>query len=227
MAVEAKRGCGYRKVGGLYLVGNYISVPCDRLPYPIHECPVCGAGIHFTRGITRINPLKLFGNHDDILAHTSMVTSPACHDKIRPCFMCDPTDDPAYIMFVGERYYPTVEDFSIEAQVMGVSKRIPGNSIPKDLLVGKTIIYLAHPKACKVREPAGVMQEAMAILDNQQARLCDAEQEKPKPAIFSAFIPQRLEKICWQSDYTSENIERHKRRGIDLVPVPDNDLDHK
>lgn len=34
MAQESKRGCGYRKVGGTYLVGNYISVPCDRLPYP-------------------------------------------------------------------------------------------------------------------------------------------------------------------------------------------------
>src|SRR5260370_22228167 len=41
MAVEAKRGCGYRKAGGLYLVGGGIGLPCDRLPYEIHECPCC------------------------------------------------------------------------------------------------------------------------------------------------------------------------------------------
>lgn len=34
MASETKRGCGYRKVGGMYLVGDYIRVPCDRLPFP-------------------------------------------------------------------------------------------------------------------------------------------------------------------------------------------------
>lgn len=30
MACEPKRGCGYRKVGGIYLVGGGIGVPCDR-----------------------------------------------------------------------------------------------------------------------------------------------------------------------------------------------------
>jgi len=59
MAQESKRGCGYRKVGGLYLVGDGIFVPCDRLPYLLETCPVCGHGIHFTRSMTEINPLKL------------------------------------------------------------------------------------------------------------------------------------------------------------------------
>jgi len=45
MAIKAKRGCGYRKIGGLYLVGNYIPVACDRLPMPIGACPVCGQGL--------------------------------------------------------------------------------------------------------------------------------------------------------------------------------------
>jgi len=32
------------------LVGNYISIPCDRLPFPLDVCPVCGHGIKLGRG---------------------------------------------------------------------------------------------------------------------------------------------------------------------------------
>lgn len=39
MAVETKRGCGYRKIGGLYLVAGNLSEPCDRLPWPLHVYP--------------------------------------------------------------------------------------------------------------------------------------------------------------------------------------------
>lgn len=50
MAVEAKRGCGYRRVGGLYVVGGGLSAPCDRMPFPLERCRHCGGGIKFTRG---------------------------------------------------------------------------------------------------------------------------------------------------------------------------------
>ena len=32
MAIEGKRGCGYRKVNALYLCGGCLDTPCDRLP---------------------------------------------------------------------------------------------------------------------------------------------------------------------------------------------------
>ena len=35
MAIEAPRGCGYRKVGGLYMCGGGIPIHCDRLPYEL------------------------------------------------------------------------------------------------------------------------------------------------------------------------------------------------
>jgi len=44
--------------------------------------------------------------------------------------------------------------------------------------------------------------------------------------IFCAFIPRRVEKLVWDSEYTPENIEKHKKRGIDLIPVPSGDKDH-
>ena len=215
MAIEGKRGCGYRRVGGLYLVGGSISKPCDRLPYPLETCPVCGAGIKITRGFTRVIPSQLFGQHHD------------CHDKHRPCFMCDPKDEPAFILGVGERYYKSTGDFMAEANEMGISKRIP--FVPKELELGITIVYLSHPKACEVRESA-LMQQAMAIVEGtetNQPKLLDAERVTKAPGIFSAFIPQRVEKLIWESQATPQELKKLAERGITPVVVPDGDADHK
>ncbi|GAI07703.1 unnamed protein product, partial [marine sediment metagenome] len=77
-----------------------------------------------------------------------------------------PRDEPAYIMLVGAGNYKTKEDFLDEAHRMGICKRIP--FIPKGLELGKTVVYLAHPKACEVKEPA-VLQQAMAIVEEAQS----------------------------------------------------------
>lgn len=58
---EPRRGCGYRKEGGLYLVGGGLSAPCGRLPIPLTVCPVCNGGIHPARGWTWVSPRALFG----------------------------------------------------------------------------------------------------------------------------------------------------------------------
>ena len=41
MAIEPRRGCGFRKTGGLYLVGDNQGQPCCRLPIILHVCPAC------------------------------------------------------------------------------------------------------------------------------------------------------------------------------------------
>jgi len=61
MAIEAKRGCGFRKINALYLCGSGISISCDRLPYLIEYCPTCGAGIKFTQGFTWVDWNSLAG----------------------------------------------------------------------------------------------------------------------------------------------------------------------
>lgn len=214
MAIEPVRGCGYRKINALYLVGDYISVPCDRLPYPLETCPTCGGGIKVSRGFTKINPLRLFGTHQD------------CQDRIRPCFMCDPKDEIAFIMLVGAGNYKTPADFQSEARRLGVSKRIP--FIPRELELGRTIIYLAHPKACEVTV-SPVMQQAMAIIkesETKQPRLMEAERNEKRLGIFSAFMPQRIEKLIWESQATPEEMESLEKRGITPVIVKNGDKDH-
>ncbi len=215
MAIEPKRGCGYRKVDGLYLEGVYIPVPCDRLPVELGACPVCGSGIHFTRAMIEINPLKLWGYHQP------------CGDHFRPCKVCDPPDELAYIMMVGSKFY-SPESFLEEANRLGISKRLP--FIPKKLIVGKTIVYLAHPQAVEVREPVA-LQQALAIVESQESsqnRLLEAEQKpKKKMGIFCAFIPHRIVQIVKESDATEERKAELAKRGITLVIVPDNDADHQ
>jgi len=172
MAVEARRGCGYRKVGCLYLVGGGIWVACDRLPYEVGPCPTCGEGVH-------------------------------CKDKF-PCHMCHPSDEPAFLLGVGEKYY-TPESFTFEAQTMGVSKLV--TFIPKKLKLGETWVYLLHKKG---------------IMAGQD------ENRKPihKMAVFAAFVPQRVEMPVWKSKLTKRKAKELEKRGITPVIIPDGDKDH-
>jgi len=226
MAVEERRGCGYRRVGGMYLCGEFLSAPCDRMPFPLTTCPVCGQGIKVSRGFTEVNPLKLWGPHDSATYDHNSGILYTCKDRVRPCLLCDPQDEPAYIMLVGAGNYKTKEDFLDEAHHMGISKRIP--FIPKGLELGKTVVYLAHPKACEVKEPA-VLQQAMAIVEEAQSnqpRLLETEKVSKALGIFCAFIPKRVEKLIWKSQATPEELEKLEKRGITPVPIPDGDKDH-
>ncbi|MBA7661638.1 hypothetical protein ES703_69658 [subsurface metagenome] len=228
MAIEQRRGCGYRRVGGMYLCGEYISAPCDRMPFPLTTCPVCGQGIKVSRGFTQVNPFRLWGNHDGqgVILEGDVGGTQICRDRIRPCHLCDPQDQAAYVMLVGAGNYNTPESFLEEAHHMGISKRIP--FIPKDLELGKTVVYLAHPQACEVREPIA-LQQALAIVegsDTNQPRLLETEKVSKALGIFCAFIPRRIERLIWESQASPEELEKLGKRGITPVIVPDEDKDH-
>lgn len=204
MAVEAIRGCGYRKVGGMYLVGGILNAPCDRLPIPLECCPVCGQGIKVGRGVTKINPHKLWGSHSD------------CKDAIRPCLVCDAPNKVAYIMGVGERYYKTPQDFINEGEALGVCKRIA--AIPKDLRIDKTVVYLAHPKAC-IKNGSGRTKKGQGKMLEYQL------------GVFCAFIPHKIEQLVWDKDLKGKRgralKKQLRKRRITPVPVPFGDKDHK
>lgn len=206
MAVEERRGCGYRKVGGLYLCGGLFWAACDRLPIEIGPCPVCGAGPRFTRAPMEINAYERWGKHEvgenfEYESRTHFPIYCACS----PCFVCQPPGGISYLWGVGEKYY-TPQEFVTEARTMGVSKRIP--HVPKNMVLGTTVMYLSHKKAI-------------------HAGTDDDGQDIWKPGVFCAFIPQRVEKLVWESEATEENLEALRKRGIAPIPIPDGDQDHK
>lgn len=193
--IEAKRGCGYRKVGGVYIVSSVGANVCDKLPIPLVVCPVCGQGIKVRRNVTGFEPFKFFGG-DHKVAGINI-----CLDRFPElCNICTPPQGKHYLLPVGKHFYPTPMDFIKESLEQGISKRLP--LIPKDFKLGETVIYLVHDLA--VKNPDGTFSVG----------------------IFSAFKPERIEKLIWQKDATEDILKKIEAKGWTPVVVPDGDLDH-
>jgi hypothetical protein len=222
VAVEPKRGCGYRKIGGYYLVGGGLSASCDRMPYPLDRCRMCGGGVKFTRGHTWLQPSFFLPIHDPSI----------CRDA-QPCPVCGPTTvgsiefGPHLLLWIGRGHY-TPESYLDESRRLGVSRRL--SAVPKGLVLGETWVLLAHLDA--VPPATGTctvcnFSEGLH-LPGATADVCSAYQRpKPSPGIFCAFIPRAVELVLQQSDATPERIEKERKRGVTVVAVPDDDPDHQ
>jgi hypothetical protein len=222
MAVEARRGCGFRKVGGLYLVGSGIGNACDRLPIPLEICPCCGHGIKATRGWTWVDIAGLVGG-DHLVPETRMVSVgggwAGYPDEEKETGNQIPCKCPAFcplchnvanmgkggLLWIGLQFYPTIEAFEIEARTLGVSRRI--TAVPRGFEVGKTWLLFAHARG--VIKPSGPLTAAYV------------------PAIFRVWKPERLERIYVESQRDSDAVKADIERGITPVYVPDNDKDHQ
>ncbi len=197
MAVEPKRGCGYRKVGGLYMCGSGHTAPCDRLPFELVTCLVCGSGIKFTRGFQWLEWAKYVGMHmDSETACIDPQLCPVCYPNIQP--------QPYGLMWIGESFY-TPAEFMSEAQKMGISRRIP--AIPRKFKLGETWVLCAHMMACGTRKN-------------------DQGVEFKVPGVLYVFRPSRFEKLIWQRDAKQELLEDLVKAGITPIVIPDGDLDH-
>jgi hypothetical protein len=225
MAVEAKRGCGHRKVGGLYLVSGDTFVYCDRLPFKLDVCPCCGGGIKQARGTTWIQPLDLFeGDHPTVHYWTNPTTGndeklasygcecltanpgcPVCFPSKVFSYFEDVNDDgsqtevlhgKAMLLWIGKQHYKTPADFMAEGVAQGISRRI--NAIPKDFKLGKTWVFLAHPEAI-----------------SENVKIDGGEVKSDKVAgIFTAFMPQVIERIVKQSDYDAWEYANNAKEGF-------------
>lgn len=247
MAVEKPRKCGFRKIGGLYLVGGELSAPCDRMPYLLETCPCCGGGIKQARSWTWIMPSKLFGYHN-----TSESALNTCDCSVR-CPMCYPDmifgpEGKATLLWVGSKHY-TVAEFLQEGAEQGVSKRI--NTIPRNFEIGSTWVFFAHPDAVSKRygdlDPGWTLPEQDSIFGPDDII--------EMPGIFCCFRPSRIDMIVKQSEYNVwwevgawiqcednppveevfnpdaieiyNRLQRDVNRRITLIPVPDDDPDHQ
>jgi len=205
MAVETRRACGYRRVGGLYLVAPPFTFTCDRGDMPLSVCPCCGAGVKQSRGWTWIEARKMLGIHrigeDQVL----------CPDCMQGCLLCLPPGPKSGLLWVGDRFYSPYS-FLEEARSLGISKRIV--AVPRGFEAGKTVVYLAHPKAVKKINKDFAFGE-------------DLEEDPGSPGIFAAFRPTAVEKIVNDVQAKDEEeMERLRERGITPVVVPSNDPDH-
>lgn len=188
--IEGSRGCGTRKEGGLYLVADGLAAPCGRLPIPLDVCPCCGEGIKPSRGWTWIDLQALSDPHP-------------CKANAAPalCATCPLGNPPrrAGLIWVGEAYYPTPEDFTREARDQGISRRIP--HVPRGFKTGKTWVALGHRKAIP-------------------------QEDTWKAGIFHLYRPTAIEYVV-TGDETQEDLEKMIRRGVTPVRIlnPQQDLD--
>lgn len=235
MAIEARRGCGFRKVGGLYLVSDGRGVVCDRLPISLEVCPTCGHGIKQARGWTWVDPAALVGG-----------VHPNCTDEF-PCPLCmaPHTLGPrAGLLWIGERFYRTVREFDREAAELGISRRI--GAVPRGFKCGETWVLFAHPKAIETPLNCGKCGALMtahrgekviaertattaAIVEQTGVELrCRCGNKVPAfcPGIFHVWRPQRIEVILLDSQRGSELAKEYGEKGITPVYVPDDDPDH-
>lgn len=189
---KIERLCGYRQVGGLYLVCNATGFSCDRLPFELEECLCCGGQWRFSRGVIKTNAAFLFkGRH--LLS---------CLDKF--CPICDPSDEIAGLMWVGENNY-TPKSFTEEAAKYGVSKRIA--KIPEFIRFGETWIFLAHRKAINNEKP-GIF---MAFVPQRLELI--AKESTATPEFVEKWEKKRVD-ICTvpdnDTDFTKSKKEEKK-----------------
>lgn len=189
---EGRRGCGWRKVGGLYLVSSGEVDTCARLPIPLATCPCCGRGMKPARGWTWVDG-------DELLR-----ASPECPDRgTKHCELCAIHNwirhglGQCGLIWIGETHYPTIGHFNREADEMGVSRRI--QHVPKKFVFGETIVLLAHKKAI-----IGEIEMGKEI--------------EYSPGIFRIFKPTAIERIVTGEESTDE-IDAMVKRGLTPVMI--------
>jgi len=189
--VEGIRGCGWRKLGGIYLVSDGPVEICGRLPALDRVCDCCGRNF--------IDPTI---NREWLEAKTlrSLVGSCKLGEECRRLCIVEKIlkeDIRSILIWVGTSFYKTPADFIAEAARMGISRRIQ-KGVPRGFVVGETPVLLAHRHCLWGGK-----------VDGKDSWL---------PGIFGAFIPQRIEVIV-DEETSDEQIESYLRRGMTPVIV--------
>lgn len=212
-SIESARGCGYRKPGGLYLVGPRLTEPCPLLPWALDVCPTCGQGIKPARGWTWVEPPKLFPAR----RHGTMEHNARCPLGWQEADGASLTDTSyhrtgprAGLIWVGEKFYSMPHDFLGEAAQMGVSRRI--KAVPRGFELGMWV-YLGHRKAITKAWP--ISAEPLSY-----SEVVDILTSTPEhtPGVITLFKPAAIEYIV-KGDESDEQIEALEERGIECVKV--------
>lgn len=189
---EGARGCGYRKPGGLYLVTDGQAKDCGLFPIPLHTCPTCSAGIKPARGWTWVDVAGLMANMpEDCITDESGSFGQCARCPLSFGRRFGFTQGKAGLLWIGEAFYKTTQDWLREAVELGISRRI--HAIPREFVLGKTWVLVAHRKAI----PNG---------------------EQAQPGIIAYFKPERIEYVVTGKE-TEEELDSLEKRGLTLVNV--------
>jgi hypothetical protein len=110
----------------------------------------------------------------------------------------------AGLVWIGTMHYPDPHTFIREGGVLGYSRRLPGNRLPRGFVIGETHVFLGHKFAVAPWEQPGFNP--------------DDEDIKMAPGIFGLWLPTAAEKVV-DEEYDEEEVKRLERRGITPVIV--------
>ena len=191
--VDSKRGCGWRKPGGLYLIAEGLADSCGRLPIPLDVCPCCGEGIKFSRSWTWIDLAKI-------------AKWRGCRESPNRCLACPLGNPPerAGLIWIGREFY-SPQGFTSESARLGVSRRI--KSVPRGFVVGETWVALAHVDAIARDIPmtSGATDIVLAT-----------------PGIFHLFRPQAIEYFV-TGEESEKELEALIVRGVTPIRIERNE----
>lgn len=182
---EGVRGCGRRKPGGLYLVNDGEGQDCGRLPFPLTVCPCCGEGFRPSRGYRWVDGER-------ILQSAPTCTYKKCYEGCSFRSGNEQNVGRAMLIWISPEHYPTTQDFNLETERMGLSRRITGDALPRGFKLGQTWVFLAHRMAIGGEEPG----------------------------VFNAFVPSRVEYVV-TGEESDDDIDKLIKRGITPVQVFD------
>lgn len=218
---EGTRGCGVRVKGGLYLVSGELSEPCPLLPYETKVCPTCGEGVRPARGFTWVDGQKFIPPTPHGTDEHDLVCPLApARDEIGQYETIDVGETEwvyksrigrCGLIWIGERFYPTPQDFMREAARMGVSRRI--TAVPRDFVVGETWVLLGHRKAIEKACPDCGDGEV-----DPECPVCEGVGFFYIPGVITAFQPTAVEYVVTGKE-SEDEIEAMEKRGLTCVKV--------
>lgn len=215
---EGKRGCGYRRGGGIYLVSAGVSAPCGKLPLLLEVCPTCNHGIKPSLGWTWFD-VSQFVKSDYCKNQYSEVKPQVFELNCDTCPLGLNPVERSGLIWIGERFYKTPEIWLREANKMGVSRKI--KAVPRDFVLGETWVFVAHRKA--IQETCSNCIAGLRISDDGRLSKKDKCPECEKgiisqKAIFHAFKPTAIEYVI-KGDETQEELEALVKRGLTPIKV--------
>ena len=176
MAIEPRRVCGFRKIGGIYLVGGGPTAPCGWLSAELHACALCSFQPPFARGVQGI-PANYLLSLKERPPTEECQPSRCASCPVRQIANEAESEKRIPLIWIGRQYTP--ETFAAEAAALGISRRI--SNPPIWLKVGDWI-FCAHLDGAGVDRPA-----VFQVFKLHRIEHCHGDQTTPQTELDEDF----------------------------------------